>query len=112
MMRCISSRAPARAIARLALQDDVWQEQTRAQLQRDSARLTALLTQHDLTPAGGTALFQWIRTDRAAVLHEALSRQGILTRLFDKPASLRFGLPGTTVEWNRLKIALEKNDET
>ncbi|MBI5751357.1 MAG: threonine-phosphate decarboxylase [Hydrogenophilales bacterium] len=99
---------PARAIARLALQDSVWQQHTRERLQGDSARLAALLTRHGLAPAGGSSLFQWIRTDRAAGLHEVLARQGILTRLFDAPASLRFGLPGAEGEWNRLEIALGK----
>lgn len=99
---------PARAIARLALQDSAWQQHTRERLQRDSARLAALLTQHGLAPSGGTALFQWIRTDRAVELHEALARRGILTRLFEEPASLRFGLPGAEGEWNRLEIALGK----
>lgn len=97
---------PARTIARLALQDSAWQQQTREHLQHDCARLAALLTQHGLAPSGGTTLFQWIRTDRAAELHEALARQGILTRLFDQPASVRFGLPGAEGEWNRLEIAL------
>ena len=99
---------PARAIARLALQDSSWQQHTRERLQHDSARLVALLTQHGLAPRGGTALFQWIRTDRAAEMHDVLARQGILTRLFDAPASLRFGLPGTENEWNRLETALRK----
>lgn len=98
---------PARAIARLALQDNAWQLAAREQLQRDVLRLSLLLTRHLLTPNGGTALFQWVRTPRAAVLHEALARQGILTRLFDAPASLRFGLPGNENEWNRLEHALE-----
>jgi len=97
---------PARAIARLALQDSAWQQQTREQLHRNSARLAALLAQHGLAPTGGTPLFQWIRTDRAAELYEFLARQGILTRLFDKPASLRIGLPGAEDEWNRLEAAL------
>jgi L-threonine-O-3-phosphate decarboxylase len=99
---------PARAIARMALQDSAWQRHARERLQHDSARLAALLTQHGLAPAGGTALFQWIRTDRAREVHEALARQGILTRLFDEPASLRFGLPGAEDEWDRLEIALGK----
>jgi len=97
---------PARVVARLALQDGPWQQHTRERLHRDSARLATLLTQHGLAPTGGTPLFQWIRTDRAAALHEALARQGILTRLFDAPASLRFGLPGTESEWGRLEMAL------
>ncbi|MDP1680563.1 MAG: threonine-phosphate decarboxylase CobD [Burkholderiales bacterium] len=100
--------SPARAITRLALQDSAWQQQTRERLQRDSARLAALLTQHSLAPSGGTALFHWVCSDRAAELHETLARQGILTRLFDEPSSFRFGLPSTEDEWNRLENALEK----
>ncbi len=97
---------PARWIARHALQDEAWQQRTRDRLRRDSARLAALLARHDLAPAGGTALFQWICTDRATEWHDALARQGILTRLFDAPASLRFGLPGADHEWDRLQRAL------
>lgn len=97
---------PARWIAHHALQDTAWQRQTRDRLRRDSARLAALLARHDLAPAGGTALFQWICTDRAAEWHDALARQGILTRLFAAPASLRCGLPGADCEWTRLESAL------
>ena len=97
---------PGRVIARYALQDRAWQQHARKRLQNDSARLVALLTQHGLAPDGGTALFQWLRTKRAAELHQALARQGILTRLFDAPPSLRFGLPGAADEWDRLKTAL------
>ncbi|MHB1233313.1 MAG: threonine-phosphate decarboxylase CobD [Burkholderiales bacterium] len=97
---------PARWIARHALQDEAWQQRTRDRLRRDSARLAALLARHDLAPAGGTALFQWTCTDRATEWHDVLARQGILTRLFDAPASLRFGLPGADHEWDRLQRAL------
>jgi len=33
-------------------------------------------------------------------------QQGILTRLFGDPASLRFGLPGNEQAWLRLETAL------
>lgn len=99
---------PARWVAQGALQDQVWQAHARAHLPVASARLASLLTQHGLAPDGGTALFQWICTTRAAALHDALARQGILTRLWQEPASLRFGLPGVEEEWMRLKTALEK----
>lgn len=42
----------------------------------------------------------------AGEIHLALARQGILTRLFEHPASLRFGLPGAASEWTRLDAAL------
>lgn len=103
-----SINGPARWIARHALQDTAWQSATRQRLKRDSMRLAALLAQNKLPPAGSTALFQWVRSDHAAALHDALARQGILTRLFAAPSSLRFGLPGTEMEWQRLTLALEQ----
>lgn len=102
-----SINGPARWIARHALQDGAWQSATRQRLKRDSMRLSALLAQNKLSPACSTALFQWVRTGHAAALHDALARQGILTRLFTTPSSLRFGLPGTEAEWERLTLALE-----
>ncbi|MEW6167406.1 MAG: threonine-phosphate decarboxylase CobD [Pseudomonadota bacterium] len=97
---------PAREIAQHALADRAWQAGARATLAQQSARLAALLDQHGLAPAGGCALFQWVRTARAAAIHDELARQAILTRLFDAPASLRFGLPGREADWARLDAAL------
>ena len=99
---------PARRVATLALQDTPWQAATRADFLRDAQRLSRLLTIHNLKPTGGTALFQWIATPRAASVHEALARQGVLTRLFTDPASLRFGLPANDAQWQRLESALVK----
>ena len=45
-------------------------------------------------------------TPDAQDLHEALARQGILTRLFIESSSLRFGLPGNAADWERLETAL------
>lgn len=97
---------PARWAAALALADQAWIDRTRVRVARDGARLARLLTTHGLAPAGGCALFQWVRTARARALHEALARRGILTRLFDTPASLRLGLPGRAADWRRLDRAL------
>lgn len=97
---------PARAVARLALGDRAWQTQTRARLVHDARRLQELLRASGLPPTGGTGLFQWVVTPRAAVIHERLARQGILTRLFSEPSSLRFGLPATETQWQRLQTAL------
>ena len=98
---------PSREIAKRALRDRSWQQAQRARLRAAEARLAALLRDVGLAPAGGCALFQWVRTARAAALHETLARRGILTRLFDDPPSLRFGLPGAESEWARLQAALE-----
>ncbi|MBU6296657.1 MAG: threonine-phosphate decarboxylase [Alphaproteobacteria bacterium] len=97
----------SRWIAREALCDRHWQARTRAALAGHAARLGALLCEYGLAPSGGTALFQWICTEQARSAHEQLAGQGILTRLFEAPASLRFGLPGTEPEWQRLQAALD-----
>ena len=98
---------PARFIAQQALADRPWQSAMRAQLHAHSARLIALLRRRGLPPAGGCDLFQWVPTVAATALHEALAREGILTRLFDAPSGLRFGLPGHDAQWERLERALE-----
>ncbi len=103
-----SVSGPSRFVAQRALRDSAWQLTTRERLLRDSARLAQLLRSAGLTPAGGCSLFQWVQTEHAQVLHEQLAREGILTRLFTSPASLRFGLPGATAEWQRLSEALRR----
>lgn len=98
---------PSRWIARQALRDVDWQASARASLPLASRRLAELLRQHGLPPSGGTALFQWVRTPDAERIQEALAERAILARRFDCPASLRFGLPGETADWERLGQALE-----
>ncbi|MEO8670071.1 MAG: threonine-phosphate decarboxylase CobD [Tahibacter sp.] len=97
---------PTRWLMCQALADENWQTQTRAQLHLASERLHKLLSEHGLTPSGSTTLFQWVQTTIAQEVHKALARSAILTRLFDAPVSLRFGLPGTEREWQRLEQAL------
>ena len=97
---------PSRLVARAALSDRAWQEATRQRLRNDSLRLSELLTRHGLAPAGGCDLFQWVRTPNAFQIHEALARQGVLTRHFASLPSLRFGLPATAEEWERLEKVL------
>ena len=99
--------APSRWVARAALVDTVWQQAARAALPAAGARLAALLRDHGLAPSGGTALFQWVRTPDAADWHERLAQQGILTRWFADPPSLRFGLPQYETDWTRLAATLE-----
>jgi len=97
---------PAREVARLALLDTAWQQGAREQLARASARLHAVLSDAGLVPHGGSALFHYLCCPAAARIHHALAQQGILVRLFDQPAALRFGLPGNEAEWQRLRAAL------
>ncbi len=98
---------PSREVARRALEDRGWQRATREQLLQEGERLAGLLSGYGLEPSGATALFQWVRTADASRLHEALARQGILTRLFAEPPALRFGLPASEVQWQQLEAALE-----
>jgi cobalamin biosynthetic protein CobC len=103
-----SVSGPARRVAAAALGDRVWQAQARARLGQAGERLHGLLCRHGLKPDGGCALFKWHRTPKAAQLHLALARRGILTRRFTEPPSLRFGLPGEERDWRRLAAALEE----
>ncbi|GAB3378643.1 threonine-phosphate decarboxylase CobD [Lysobacter fragariae] len=97
---------PARYALRQALADFEWHAQARPRLHATSARLEALLTHHGLVPSAGSAFFQWRRDERATALHDALAKRGILVRLFEQPASLRFGLPADDAAFARLDAAL------
>lgn len=96
----------ARWVARLALEDFAWQDAERLRLHQAGQRLADLLTRRGLGPHGGSALFQWVRTEQAAAIQERLARQGIWIRRWDDPPSLRFGLPGAEEAWLRLENAL------
>jgi cobalamin biosynthetic protein CobC len=97
---------PARWAAQLALDDRAWQAAQRERLAAASPRLADLLA--CLGKPAGTALFQTVVTPRAAEVHEALARRGILVRRFDNPSALRFGLPATENAWRRLAAALKE----
>lgn len=93
---------PTRHVVQRAFADVQWQAEARVRLSQRSARLAAVLGSHGLTPTAGSAFFQWCCDPRAARLHEALAAKGILVRLFDEPASLRFGLPCDDADFKRL----------
>jgi len=97
---------PARLVVRQALQDRDWQTQTRQRLAEDSQRLRQCLESHGLAVQGGTRLFHWTRGAHAEKLHDFLARRAILTRYFEHPASVRFGLPAHETDWQRLNQAL------
>ncbi|AYC33692.1 threonine-phosphate decarboxylase [Pseudomonas cavernae] len=99
---------PARALAMALLQDGEGQGVQRERLRHAGQRLASLLAANGLQPTGGCALFQWRADPRAAELHKFLARRGILARLFDQPASLRFGLPADEPGWQRLHQALKE----
>lgn len=98
---------PARHAVSAAFADTTWQHDMRAQLAEESARLFALLSAHGFI-VHSTPLFAWIADTRAAQLHDALAKQGVWTRFFADPASVRFGLPATENEWTRLETCLHR----
>jgi len=97
---------PSRYVLQHALADRAWQAQARTRLSQVSGRLAALLSAHGWQPTAGCGLFQWCRRDDASLVHRALAQRGILTRLFETPASLRFGLPPDDAAFERLDQAL------
>ncbi|MBU6442612.1 MAG: threonine-phosphate decarboxylase [Alphaproteobacteria bacterium] len=100
--------AASRWVGAAALRDRHWQANMRRQLHERTGRLVELLRGCGLAPAGGTALFQWVCTKQAPDIHAQLAARGILTRLFETPASLRFGLPASETDWQKLEAALRE----
>ncbi|MDA7088552.1 threonine-phosphate decarboxylase CobD [Pseudomonas sp. SA3-5] len=98
---------PSRVVATTLLQDQAAQQAQRERLRADGLRLAALLGAHGLAPTGGCSLFHWVVSQRASLLYEFLACNGILTRLFASPSSLRFGLPPDEPGWLRLEQALQ-----
>ncbi len=101
---------PSRFITQHALQNSLWQQTTRKNLNIQSQRLRQLLQQYQLPITGSNALFQWVKTPQAAHLHQQLAQHAILTRLFTQPSSIRFGLPANELAWGQLETALQTLD--
>lgn len=103
---CVSG--PAQVAAAAALQDTAWQAGQRARLRDASLRLARLCERHGLT-VRRTDYFVWIDAPAAQAVHAALARAAIWTRRFEAGprASLRIGLPGDDIQWQRLEAALD-----
>jgi len=101
-----SLSGPSRFVAKQALTDFIWQQNTRNQLTAVSQRLAALLTENGLAPQAGTALFQFVPTNDAKLLQQQLAKQGIWVRYFPEASALRFGLPAED-GWEKLGYALK-----
>ena len=102
---------PTRVVGQACLLDTEGHVRQRLRSEAASERLARLLEQHGLQPQGGCALFQWLITERAEVLHDFMARRGILLRLFAHNSSLRFGLPGDEADWQRLEQAFAAYDK-
>ncbi len=110
---------PARWAGKQALKDRHWQQQQREFLKHQSQRLKSILeknivhkwqkNKHEVT-LKSTNLFVYMQTSSAEKLHTLLARRGILTRYFDNPHALRFGLPANEAQWQRLEQELLKID--
>lgn len=98
---------PTRVLGQACLRDTEGHTRQRIRSDEASERLAALLERHGFKPQGGCALFQWLITEQAAVLHEFMARRGILLRLFAHNSSLRFGLPADAADEARLEQALQ-----
>ncbi|POF29348.1 threonine-phosphate decarboxylase CobD [Roseibium marinum] len=102
---CLSG--PALEIGAAALRDDAFRERMTRRLAEDMADLTLALSERGLSVFGGTTLYALAGLRDAKVLHEALARRHIWTRVFDyAPTWIRFGLPGGPVNLARLSQAL------
>lgn len=99
---------PAIATGTRAYRDAEWQNCQRDRLISASNHLLSLLTDSGLTSVGGTPLFQLISHPKAPSLFIHLAQAGILVRPFaEHPDWLRFGIPGTDADFDRLSVALE-----
>ncbi|MET0238602.1 MAG: aminotransferase class I/II-fold pyridoxal phosphate-dependent enzyme [Sphingobium sp.] len=99
--------AAAIAIGAAAYADRPWVEAMRERLRDRAAALDAVLFGAGHEPLGECPLFRLIATDDATALFERLARQAILTRPFDHdPRWLRFGVPGSDAQLQRLARAL------
>ena len=98
---------PAIAIGEMALADQGWTETARAQLAATASRLDEMLRRAGLEVVGGTPLFRLVRTPAANELFDRLGGAGIYVRRFaEQPTWLRFGLPASEPQWERLAAAL------
>lgn len=98
---------PTRIIGQSCFADHASQQAQILRCAEGSARLAALLAESGLPATGACNLFQYLRDPRAAQLHDFLALRGILVRLFETPAALRFGLPACAADEQRLRQALQ-----
>ena len=89
-----------------ALDDHQWAADTRDRLDRDAARLDALMTARGASVVGGTSLFRLYDVGDAAAWQDRLAQAHIWSRIFPYSARwLRLGLPAAA-DWPRVEAAL------
>jgi len=97
---------PTRVVAQACFADQTAHPAQIERCAQASQRLAVLLKRSGLAPTGSCDLFQYVRNDRAAHLHDFLARRGILVRLFEYPPAVRLGLPASEADEQRLAQAL------
>jgi cobalamin biosynthetic protein CobC len=103
-----SVAGPALAVGAAALEDSPWLAESAARLDAAALRLDKMLREAGFEILGGTALFRLAGHERSGSWFRRLAECGIWTRNFvEKPAWLRFGVPGDEDAWKRLERALD-----
>jgi cobalamin biosynthesis protein CobC len=98
---------PALDIGHRALRDESWLQTAAARLVADRQKLDALLMSAGCAILGGTPLFCLVRHPDATGLADRLGQRGLHVRRFARePRWLRFGLPASATEFDRLAAAL------
>ena len=99
---------PTVAIGARALDDRAWIAAMRGRLGGRREKLDAALEAAGLKIMGGTDLFRLVSHDRAPEIFRSLAMAGIFVREFpERPAWLRFGVPGAPADLDRLRQALQ-----
>jgi len=102
-----AASGPAIHIGRIALANEEWKTATRKRLAIAAQRLDEMLVASGLDVVGGTHLYRLTQSINSAELFGRLGRCGILVRRFaDHTIWLRWGLPKTENDWQRLRAAL------
>ena len=97
---------PTMKIAIKAFADTDWIAKTRQRLKRDTTQLDSIVTPKLGVVLGGTDLFRLYEIDDPNMYFK-LASKGILTRSFsENPKVLRFGLPASNKDFERLKKAM------
>ena len=98
---------PAIIIGEEALSEVAWATTTRHKLELSRDRLGRLLNASGMEVIGGTSLFRLVTTDQAGAIYQTLAQRGIMVRQFQyDPKWIRFGLPRSEQDWQRLEVAL------
>ncbi|MEO1281661.1 MAG: threonine-phosphate decarboxylase CobD [Pseudomonadota bacterium] len=100
---------PAITIATRAFRDDAWHAGTRHSLKTSGDRLNDLLKRADFKTRGHCPLFRLGIHEHAQTIATRLGENGIHVRTFTENLTwLRFGLPSSEEEWQRLDNALSQ----